>query len=167
MDDGERIKGLLGGTYYSKEEGETQSDGVVVATDRRLIFVSESILGKHVGQLPYEGIREIAYEKGHVHKEVRFIPNPGYNSYRVSSMDDERPHSTRQSGYAKEFVLLVQESLARSTPPASESVATTASKLSRIRVQWRKRSPGWRLDTHKNERENSSTSCPTTRTSND
>jgi hypothetical protein len=153
MDDGERIEGLLSGYYHSEEEGETPHDGVVVATDHRLIFVSESIIsGKHVSQLPYEGLAEVEYEKGRIHKEVRFISNPGYTSYRVSSMDDERPHNTRQSGYAEEFAVLVQGFLRHSTAPASASVAPTASRRSR-NAQWRERSPGWKLDTHKNERE--------------
>lgn len=43
LDDGERLEGLLGGTYYSKEEGEIQYDGVIVATDRRLIFVRKHL----------------------------------------------------------------------------------------------------------------------------
>ena len=153
LDDGERLEGLLGGTYYSKEEGEMQYDGVVAATDRRLIFLSEGIFGKHAGQLLYEGISEIAYEKGRVHQELRFISNPGYNSYRVSSIDDERPYNTRQSGYAEEFALLVQGFLAHLTEPASASVATAGSKLSRINAQWQERSADWKLDTHKNERE--------------
>ena len=152
MDDGERIEGLLGGYYHPDQQYESH-EGVVAATDRRLIFVSESIIsGKHVDQLPYEGLAEVEYEKGRIHKEVRFISNPGYTSYRVSSMDDERPHNTRQSGYAEEFAVLVQGFLRHSTAPASASVAPAASKQSR-NAQWRERSPGWKLDTRKNERE--------------
>ena len=152
MDDGEHIEGLLGGNYYTDQQYESHK-GVVVATDRRLIFVSESIIkGKHAGQLPYEGLAEVEYEKGRIQKEVGFISNPGYTSYRVSSMDDERPHNTRQSGYAEEFAVLVQGFLAHSTPPASASVAPAASRRSR-NAQWRERSPGWKLDTRKNERE--------------
>ena len=155
MDDGERLEGLLSGFYRSNDENGHSREGVIVATDRRLIFVSESIIGgKNVGQLPYGCIVEVAYEKGRVHEEINIISTPGYPDYSISSMDDQRPHNTRQSGYAGEFAALVRGYLPHSIAPASNRpVISDDSKHARINIQWQERSPGWKLDTRKNERE--------------
>ena len=170
MEDGERLQGLLGGSFKPEGTNETSHDGVVVATDRRLIFVSESVLNEHVGELPYEGVSEVLYEEGGRHKQLRFMAKPGYPRYSVDSMDQERPHNTRQTGYPEEFAVLVDGLIPHlvglepaSADPASESASESvgsaapeqpaASKYSRINAQWRERSPEWQLDAHKNERE--------------
>ena len=58
MEDGETLEGLLSGTYYSSDERFISHEGVIAATDRRLIFMSESIiLDRNAGQLPYETLR--------------------------------------------------------------------------------------------------------------
>ena len=155
MDDGERLEGLLSGVYRSNDADDYPHQGVIAATDRRLIFVSESIIsGRNEGQLPYEFIGEVAYKKGRVHEELRVISTHGNPNYRISSMDDQRPHNTRQSGYAGEFAALVRGYLPHSIAPASNRpVISDDSKHARINIQWQERSPGWKLDTRKNERE--------------
>ena len=159
MEDGERLEGLLGGHFLREESGETTHDGVVVATDRRLIFLSEGILDKYAGHLAYECIAEAAYVKGRVHEEINIISTPGNPNYRISNIDGARPRNTRQSGYAEEFAALVRGFLSHSTAPVPSStpilssVTSAADKIPRINSQWRERSPDWKLDTRKNERE--------------
>ncbi len=156
MDDGERLEGLLGGHFQAEGGGETSHDGVIAATDRRLIFLSEGIFDKHSSDIPYVGLAEVHHEKGRIHHKVRFIVKPGYTGYRVSSVDDERPDNSRQSGYAEEFVALVHGFLGNSTaaaPTSNRLVNSAESKHARINVQWQERSPDWKLDTRKNERE--------------
>ena len=166
MAEGEQLHAILGGMFKSEEAEGIPKDGIIAATDRRLIFLSESLFGKHAGQLDYAGISEVLYEEGGRHKQLRFMAKPGYPRYSVDSMDQERPHNTRQTGYPEEFAVLVNGLVNGSMPhpapsdPAAGSADSSespeqnaTSKYSRINAQWRERSPEWQLDSHKNERE--------------
>ncbi len=159
MEDGEQLEGLLGGRFLREESGDTSHDGVVAATDRRLIFLSEGILDKYADHLTYECIGGAVYSKGRVHEEININSTPGNPNYRISGIDGARPGNTRQSGYAEEFAALVRGFLSHSaapvpnSTPAPGSVTSAAEKISKINSQWRERSPGWELDIRENERE--------------
>ena len=163
MAEGEQLHAILGGMFKSEETEGIPKDGIIAATDRRLIFLSESLFGKHAGQLDFAGISELLYEDGKRHSRLRIMTKPGYPGY---NMDEARPRNTGQTGYPGEFTVLINGLVNGSMPhPApsdptagsadsSESPAEpVASKYSRINAQWRRRSPGWQLDAHKNERE--------------
>ena len=166
MAEGEQLHAILGGMFKSEETEGIPKDGIIAATDRRLIFLSESLFGKHAGQLDYAGIRELLYEDGNRHSQLRIMTKPGYPGYNIDHMDEKRPRNTRQTGYPREFAVLVNGLVNRSMPhpapldPAAGSADSSespeqpaASKYSRINAQWQERSPGWQLDAHKKERE--------------
>ncbi len=166
MAEGEQLHAILGGLFKSEETEGIPKDGIIAATDRRLIFLSESPFGKHAGQLDFAGISELLYEDGKRHSRLRIMTKPGHPGYNVDNMDEGRPRNSGQTGYPGEFAVLVNGLVNGSMPhPApsdpsagsadsSESPAEpAASKYSRINAQWRERSPEWQLDSHKNERE--------------
>ena len=151
MEDDEHIKCLIWGDYEPQQAKGDIHGGVIAATGRRLLFVSDGLFDKHVGQVPYEGIAGLAFDR-----ELVITSLPGYDGYRVSDMNDMSPRHSRKKGHTSTFVARLQS---LSWAPHPESAAAphpsqTESKELRILRQWEERSPDWGLDTHKNEREN-------------
>ena len=151
MEDDEHIECLIWGDYEPQQAEGDVHGGVIAATGRRLLFVSDGLLDKHVGQAPYEGIAGLAFDG-----ELVITSLPGYDGYRVYGLNDMNPRHSRKKGHDSTFVSRLQslsgathrESAAPPHPPQTES------KELRILWQWDSQSPAqWNLDTRKNERE--------------
>ena len=59
-DDDEHIEALTWGDYRPAGAKEEPYGGIIAATGRRLLLVSNGLLEQNVSQLPYEGIDGVA-----------------------------------------------------------------------------------------------------------
>ena len=154
LDDDEHIEDLLAGRYESAGHVDK---GIVVATDRRLVFVS----GKSVSEMPYEAIERvesIGSERSGITKLAVIATGRSFG-YQIDELDDSMPNDSHETGYAKLFAAHVQR-LARAflpeTPDPAEfgqpsHAAQTAAVLpspaagtpAGIDARWQALQPGW------------------------
>ena len=139
------------GDYKLQQAKGGKRSGVIAATGRRLLFVSDGLLDKRVGQVPYKVIAGLAFDDG----ELAITSLPGYDGYRVYGMDGMNPRYSKKKSHDSTFAARLQ-SLFEAThreSAAAPHTSQTEPKEIRILQQWEDRSPDWDLDTHKNERE--------------
>ena len=93
LDDGERIESLIGGLFgpdlsNAGNIGQNQSlhSGIVVATDRRLLFVDKGVFGsKEVAEMPYPSIETLSYSEGMFFAGVK-ITGRGTANYQIQQV---------------------------------------------------------------------------------
>ena len=112
LDHDEHLEGLLWGYYRPELQGEKAHSGIIAATDRRVVFVSNSWDDKHVSQLPVDGIASISRDRG----ELRIDAAPGYAGYVIDRMDDMSRHHSREKGQVEAFTERLQRLVAGPPP---------------------------------------------------
>ena len=116
LDVDEHLEALLWGRYSPKKEGASGHSGVIAATSRRLLLVSNSWDDKHVSQLPLHGISGVTRYDDAIDIEA----TPGFAGYRINELDDMSRHHSEEKGQGAEFIrrlrLLIDE--AQSKPSA-------------------------------------------------
>ena len=178
LDNAEHLEALLWGRYRPQEEDSHA--GVIAATNRRLLFVSNSWDDKHVSQLLLDGIAGVSRDGG----RLLIDASPGYAGYLINGLDDMSPHDSREKGQVEVFAARVRslvadpphyaatpksptepevkasvtpESPAEPDVPAANRAQPSEAKRRRVAQQWQQRSspPGegqnWDTSTHKNE----------------
>ena len=165
LDDDEHIEDLLAGRYESSGHVDK---GIIVATDRRLVFVS----GKSVSEMPYQAIERVESigSKSSGIKKLAVIATGRSFGYQIDELDDSMPNDSHETGYAKLFAAHVQR-LARACAPEPPEPAesgqpghaaqTAAAVLpypavgtpAGIDAQWQALQPGWGAKKHRRERE--------------
>ena len=121
MDDDEHIEGLAWGDYHPAGSEELLYGGIIAATGRRLLVVSNGLLEKNVSQLPYEGIDGVALKDG----DLIITAKSGHSGYVISSIDDMSPHDSRRKGHRDAFVARLQ-TIVESAPNLASAPATPA-----------------------------------------
>ena len=104
MDDDEHIEALAWGDYGQKGAKEELYGGIIAATGRRLLLVSDGLLGQNVSQLSYDGIDDVALKGG----ELIITAKSGHSGYKISSIDNMDPHDSRKKGYRGVFASRLQ-----------------------------------------------------------
>ena len=104
MDDDEHIEALAWGDYRPAGAKEELYGGIIAATGRRLLLVSNGLLEQNVSQLPYEGIDGVALKSG----DLIITAKSGHSGYEILSIDDMDPHDSRNKGYREVFALRLQ-----------------------------------------------------------
>ncbi len=104
MDDDEHIEALAWGDYRPAGAKEELYGGIIAATGRRLLLVSNGLLQKNVSQLPYEGIDGVALKSG----DLIITAKSGHSGYEIFSIDDMDPHHSRNKGYGEVFASRLQ-----------------------------------------------------------
>ena len=121
MDDDEHIEGLAWGDYHPAGSEELLYGGIIAATERRLLVVSNGLLEKNVSQLPYDGIDGVALKDG----DLIITAKPGHSGYVISSIDDMDPHDSRRKGHRDAFAARLQ-TIVESAPNLAPAPATPA-----------------------------------------
>ena len=171
MDDDEHIEGLAWGGYHPAGSEELLYGGIIAATERRLLVVSNGLLEKNVSQLPYDGIDGVAFQGD----DLIITAKSGHSGFVISSIDDMDPHDSRKKGHRDAFVARLQ-TIVESAPNLAPAPATPAqepkpeapvasrqadkpqaapdlAKQLRIDSQWTERSADdWTLEHFENER---------------
>ena len=104
MDDDEHIEALAWGDYRPAGAKEELYGGIIAATGRRLLLVSNGLLEQNVSQLAYEGIDGVALKGG----ELIITAKSGHSGYEICSIDDMDPHDSRNKGYGEVFASRLQ-----------------------------------------------------------
>ena len=104
MDDDEHIEALTWGDYRPAGAKEEPYGGIIAATGRRLLLVSNGLLEQNVSQLPYEGIDGVALKSG----DLIITAKSGHSGYEIFSIDDMDPHDSRNKGYREVFTSRLQ-----------------------------------------------------------
>ena len=104
MDDDEHIEALAWGDYRPARAKEELYGGIIAATGRRLLLVSNGLLEQNVSQLPYEGIDGVALKSG----DLIITAKSGHSGYEIFSIDDMDPHDSRNKGYGEVFASRLQ-----------------------------------------------------------
>ena len=104
MDDSEHIEALAWGDYRPAGAKEELYGGIIAATGRRLLLVSNGLLEQNVSQLSYEGIDGVALKSG----DLIITAKSGHSGYEIFSMDDMDPHDSRNKGYGEVFASRLQ-----------------------------------------------------------
>ena len=99
LDNDEHLEALLWGTYWPKQQLKDPHSGVIAATNRRLLFVSNSWDDKHVAQLPLHRIASVSHDG----VELRIDASPEYAGYMIDGMDDMSRHHSREKGQVEVF----------------------------------------------------------------
>ena len=95
LDNDEHLEGLLWGTYSPRHcKGKNPHSGIIAATNRRLLFVSNSRDDKHVSQLPLHGIASVSRDGG----KLRIDATPEYAGHVIDGLDDMSRHHSREEG---------------------------------------------------------------------
>ena len=121
MDDDEHIEALAWGDYGEKGVKDELYGGIIAATGRRLLLVSNGLLEQNVSQLSYDGIDGVALKGG----ELIITAKSGHSGYEISSIDNMDPHDSRRKGYRDAFVARLQTIL-ESAPNSAPAPATPA-----------------------------------------
>ena len=157
LDNDEHLGALLWGFYTPLSQGAESHNGIIAATDRRLLFVSNSWSDTHISQLPYRGIAGVSRDGD---RELRIGASPEYAGYLVTSMDDRSRHDSREKGQVEEFAARLPTVIAAAPAdilvpaPVGSAAATpmvTETKGQRVARQWQKRSNDWDTSQFKNE----------------
>ena len=125
---GERPLHAVQGAYETKVMGKDSSRaGVLIATDRRLVFYAKKLAGFDLESFPYENLSSIEQSKGMAGGKVAFFASGNKVSMKWIH-DDDLPT----------FVSYVQSKMGKASPPAasaasSSSVADELSKLAALR----------------------------------
>ena len=104
MDDDEHIEALAWGDYGQKGAKEELYGGIIAATCRRLLLVSNGLLEQNVSQLSYDGIDGVALKGG----ELIITAKSGHSGCEISSIDNMDPHDSRKKGYREVFASRLQ-----------------------------------------------------------
>ena len=104
MDDDEHIEALAWGDYGEMGANEELYGGIIAATGRRLLLVSNGLLEQNVSQLSYDGIDGVALKGG----ELIITAKSGHRGYEISSIDNMDPHDSRKKGYSGVFASRLQ-----------------------------------------------------------
>ena len=104
LENDEHIEGLAWGDYQPEREKDLIYGGILAATGRRLLFVSNGLLEKNVNQLPYDGIDSVALRAGELHITAK----SGHDGYVISSIDNMDPQDSRLKGHRDAFVARLQ-----------------------------------------------------------
>ena len=104
MDDDEHIEALAWGDYGQNGAKEELYGGVIAATGRRLLLVSNGLLEQNVSQLSYDGIDDVALKGG----DLIITAKSGHSGYEISSIDNMDPHDSRKKGYSGVFASRLQ-----------------------------------------------------------
>ena len=99
LDNDEHLEALLWGTYWLRQQLKDPHSGVIAATNRRLLFVSNSWDDKHVSQLPLHRIASVSHDG----VELRIDASPEYAGYMIDGLDDMSRHHSREKGQAEVF----------------------------------------------------------------
>ena len=178
LDNTEHLEALLWGRCWPQEEDS--HTGVIAATNRRLLFVSNSWDDKHVSQLPLHGIAGVSRDGG----RLLIDSSPGYAGCLINGLDDMSRHDSREKGQAELFAARVKslvadpphyaatpksptepevktsvtpESPAEPDVPVADTAEVSEAKRRRVAQQWQRRSSPpeegeyWDTSTHKNE----------------
>ena len=121
MDDDEHIEALAWGDYGQKGAKEELYGGIIAATGRRLLLVSNGVLEQNVSQLSSDGIDDVALKGG----ELIITAKSGHSGYEISSIDNMDPHDSRKKGYRDAFVARLQ-TIVESAPNSAPTPATPA-----------------------------------------
>ncbi len=108
LDNDEHLEGLLWGTYSPELQWEKGHSGIIAATNRRLLFVSNSRDDKHVSQLPLHGIASVSRGGG----KLRIDATLGYASHMIDGLDDMSRHHSRKKGQVEVFTARLQRLVA-------------------------------------------------------
>ena len=160
LDGDEHLEALLWGTYWPGQGPNDPHSGVIAATNRQLLFVSNGWSDKHVSQLPLGGIAGVSLEGG----QLRIDTALGYDGYLIDGLDDMSRHDSREKGQVEEFITCLRNLLAdppsyvAAPEPLPEQNATvparsrpSAAKRRRVAKHWQTRSGGWDTSEHRNE----------------
>ena len=108
LDNDEHLEALLWGMYRPRRESTYSYSGVIAATNRRLLFVSNSWNDKHVAQLPLHRIARASRDNG----ELRIDATPGYAGHVINGLDDMSRHDSRKKGQVEVFMARLQRLVA-------------------------------------------------------
>ena len=121
MEDDEHIEALAWCDYWPQENERELHGGAIVATDRRVLFVSNGWLDTNVSVMHYEWIDDVALKED----ELVITPKPGYSGCKVASIDDMSPHDSRRKGHGKVFAgrlkILVGNAYQAAAPSSTEN----------------------------------------------
>jgi Bacterial PH domain len=74
LEDGERVETAIKRTYETKLGGhDTTRAGILIATDRRLVFYAKKLTGYDLEVFPYENISSMEMGKGMAGHNVTFF----------------------------------------------------------------------------------------------
>ena len=108
LDNDEHLEALLWGMYRSRRESTYSYSGIIAATNRRLLFVSNSRDDKHVSQLPLHGIASVSRDGG----KLRIDATPEYAGHVIYGLDDMSRHDSRKKGQVEVFTARLQRLVA-------------------------------------------------------
>ena len=86
LDDGERLEGLVGGTFRKDTDRLHKHSGVAVATDKRILFLDHGILGStETMEIGYRHIESVTHSTGMVMAGIQVVGR-GASSYRIEDI---------------------------------------------------------------------------------
>ena len=104
LNNDEHLEALLYGIYTPELPGAKGHTGVVAATNRRLLFVSNSWNDKHVSHLPLDEIASVS-RKG---DKLRIDAAEGYDGHVIDVLDNKSRHDSRKKGHVEVFTAHLQ-----------------------------------------------------------
>ena len=122
MDDDEHIEALAWGDYRPAGAKEELYGGIIAATGRRLLLVSNGLLEQNVSQLSYEGIDGVALKSG----DLIITAKSGHSGYEIFSIDDMDPHDSRNKGYGEGICITSSGACRNRSPTGISTLNTTA-----------------------------------------
>ena len=137
LDNDELPERMIAGVFTGTRSGEfILIDGVVVATNKRVLAVDRGMLGKEqVHQIDYKDIRDIYHNKNDV-----IVSGPTLGTYKIATIGEDN--------LQQPFINCVLGYVGR--PSASER----SSRTERIDESWDRIKPdSWDDDTHRRKRE--------------
>ena len=118
----EKLEKLIQGFY---EKGT----GILVATNKRLIFIDKSLLGKlRVEDFPYDKISSIQYQAGLIYGNITIFSSG--NKAKIEQLDKKQTRNF--ADYVRARISGGKEHASAPTPPAEVSSDDVISKLEKL-----------------------------------
>ena len=105
-----------------RQQLKNPHSGVIAATNRRLLFVSNSWDDKHVFQLPLHRIASVSHDG----VELRIDASPEYAGYMIDGMDDMSRHHSREKGAGGGICITSSGACRNRSPTGISTLNTTA-----------------------------------------
>ena len=126
--EGEQIRGAIQGLYNNRL-------GLLVSTDRRLVFVDKGWLSLKVEDFPYDKISSIQYELGWIFGEITVFASGNRAEIKQLAKDQTRPFAEKVRNMISGGQGFPQSTPRRGDETSSEDLVAQLEKLAKLREQ--------------------------------